>query len=66
MEPVFKQALKAGRVGSVTDTCINCISSNFSLTNILKEDNLGVLYNTGVYNNIGQNMGGGDLQSYTI
>ena len=28
MEPVFNQALKAGHVGFVTDTCIQCISSS--------------------------------------
>ena len=27
-EPVFNQALKAGHVGFVTDTCIQCISSS--------------------------------------
>ena len=44
MAPVFNQALKAGHVGFVTDTYIQCISSSlYSLTNILAEDNLGVL-----------------------
>ena len=33
MAPVFKQALKAGHVGFVTDTYIQCISSSlYSLT----------------------------------
>ena len=33
MEPVFNQALKAGHVGFVTDTYIQCISSSlYSLT----------------------------------
>ena len=65
MAPVFKQALKAGHVGFVTDTYIQCKSSSLlSLTNILAEDNLGVqqwcmqqnvhLLNV---NSIGQNMG---------
>ena len=48
-ESVFNQALKAGHVGFVTDTYIRCISSRL-LTNILAEDNLGVLFNTGVCN----------------
>ena len=43
MKPVFNQALKAGRVGFVTDTYIQCLSSSLlSLTNILADDNLGV------------------------
>ena len=51
MAPVFNQALKAGHVGFVTDTYIQCISSSlYSLTNILAEDNLGVLFNNGVCN----------------
>ena len=51
MEPVFNQALKAGHVGFVTDTYIQCISSSLeSLTNILVDHNLGVLFNTGVCN----------------
>ena len=53
MEPVFNQALKAGRVGFVPGTYmyIQCISSSLSsLTNIIAEDNLGVLFNTGVCN----------------
>ena len=52
MEPVFNQVLlKAGHVDFVTDTYIQCISSSLlSLTNILEEDNLGVLFNTGVCN----------------
>ena len=54
MAPVFNQALKAGHVGFVTDTYIQCISSSlYSPTNILAEDNLGVLltmvYATMVY-----------------
>ena len=67
MEPVINQALKAGHVGIVTDTYIQCISSSLiSLTNIIAEDNLDVLFNTGVcnkrcsflnVNNIGQNKG---------
>ena len=67
MAPVFNQALKAGHVGFVTDTYIQCISSSlYSLTNILAEDNLGVLFNNGVcnkkvhllnVNSIGQNIG---------
>ena len=49
MEPVFNQAPKAGHVYFVTDTYIQCIISNlYSLKNILAEDNLGVLFNTGV------------------
>ena len=49
MEPVFNQALKAGHVGFVTDTYMQCISSSQkSLTNIITEDNLGILFNTGV------------------
>ena len=51
MEPVFNQALKAGHVGFVTDTYIQCISSSLkSLTNIIAEDNLDVLFNTGLCN----------------
>ena len=51
MEPVFNKALKAGYVGFVNDTYIQCISSSLlSLTNILAEDTLGVLFNTGVRN----------------
>ena len=43
MAPVFNQALKAGHVGFVTYTYIQCISSSlYSLTNILADDNLGV------------------------
>ena len=66
MVPVYNQALKAEHVGFVTDTYIQCISSSlYSLTNILAEDNLGVLFNNGVcnkvhllnVNSIGQNMG---------
>ena len=62
MAPVFNQALKAWHVGFVTDTYIQCISSSlYSLTNVLAEDNLGVLFNTGVcnmnVNSIGKNMG---------
>ena len=50
MAPVFNQALKAGHVGFVTDTYIQCISSSlYSLTNILAEDNLGVFFSTMVY-----------------
>ena len=30
MEPVYKQALKAGHVGFVTDTYIHCISSSLA------------------------------------
>ena len=53
MAPVFNQALKAGHAGFVTDTYIQCISSSLlSLTNILAEDNLGVLFNNGVCNKI--------------
>ena len=49
MEPVFNQAPKAGHVYFVTDTYIKCIISNlYSLKNILAEDNIGVLFNTGV------------------
>ena len=49
MAPVFNKALKAGHVGFVTDTYLQCISSSlYSLTNILAEDNLGVLFNNGV------------------
>ena len=45
MEQVFIQALKAGRVGFVTDTYIQCTSSSLqSLTNILAEDHLDVLF----------------------
>ena len=48
---VFNQALKAGHVGFVTETYIQCISSSLlSLTNVLAEDNLGVLFNNGVCN----------------
>ena len=67
MEPVINRALNAGHFGFATDTCIQCISSSLlSLTNILAEDNLDVLFNTGLcskkvlllnVNNIGQNMG---------
>ena len=40
MAQVFNQALKAGHVGFVTDTYIQCISSSLNmLTNILAEDN---------------------------
>ena len=43
MAPVFNQALKAGYVGFVTDTYIQCLSSSLSrLTNVLAEDNRGV------------------------
>ena len=52
-EPVFNQALMAGHVGFVTYTYIQCISGSLqSLTNILAEDNLGVVvfFNTGVCN----------------
>ena len=52
MAPVFHEALKAGHVGFVSDTYIQCISSSLlSLTNILAEDNLGVLFNNGACNN---------------
>ena len=35
----------AGHVGSVTDTYIQCISSSlYSLTDVITEDNLGVLF----------------------
>ena len=66
MKPVIKQALKAVHDGFVTDTYIQCISGSLlSLTNILAENNLGVLFNNSVrmqlkvlnVNNIGQNMG---------
>ena len=67
MAPVFNQALRAGHVGFVTDTYIQCISSSlYSLTNILAEDNLGVLVQQWCMqqkvhllnvNSIGQNMG---------
>ena len=51
MAPVFNQALKAGHGCFVTDTYIQRISSSlYSLTNILAEDNLGVLFNNGVCN----------------
>ena len=51
MAPVFNQAFKAGHVGFVTDTYIQCISSSlYSLTYILAEDNLGVLFMNGVCN----------------
>ena len=49
--PVFNQALKAGHVGFVADTYIQCISSSISsLRNVLAEDNLGVLFNNDVCN----------------
>ena len=59
MAPVFNQALKAGHVGFVTDTYIQCISSSLqSLTNILAEDNLDVLFNNLLnVKNIRQDMG---------
>ena len=67
MAPVFNQALKAGHVGFVTDTYIQCISSSlYRLTNILAEDNLGVFFQQWCMqqkvhllnvNSIGQNMG---------
>ena len=67
MAPVFNQALKAGHVGFVTDTYIQCISSSLlSLKNVLTEDNLGGLVQQWCMqqkmhllnvNNIGQNMG---------
>ena len=67
MAPVFNQALKAGHVGFVTDTYIQCISSSLlSLKNVLAEDNKGVLVQQWCMqqkmhllnvNNIGQNMG---------
>ena len=42
MAPVYNQALKAGHVGFVTDTYIQCISDSLlSHTNVLAEDNLG-------------------------
>ena len=45
MAPVFNQALKAGHFGFVTDTYIQCISSSLlSLTNVIAEYNLGVLF----------------------
>ena len=53
MEPVFNQALKAGHVGFVPETYmyIQCISSSLlSITNIFAEENLVVLFNTGVCN----------------
>ena len=51
MAPVFNNALKTEHVGSVTDTYIQCISSSlYGLTNVLAEDNLGVLFNNGVCN----------------
>ena len=43
--PVFNQALKTGHVGFVTDTYIS--SNLLSFTNVLAEDNLGVLFNNG-------------------
>ena len=50
MAPVFNQALKAGHVGFDADTYIQCISSSlYSLTNIIAEDNLGVLFSNVVY-----------------
>ena len=65
MAPVFKQALKAGHVGFVTDTYIQCIScSLYSLTNILAEADQGfstMVYATKVHllnvNSIGKNIG---------
>ena len=51
MAPVLNQALKTGHVGFVTDTYIQCISSSlYSLTNVLADDNLVVLFNNGVCN----------------
>ena len=60
MAPVFKQALKAGHVGFVSDTYIQCISSSQYIYTMYKqqsiksskrsEDNLGVLFNNGVCN----------------
>ena len=75
MAPVFNQALKAGHVGFITDTYIQCISSSLlSLTNILTEDNLGAC-STMVYATKGApsecqqhwpEYGGRDLQQYTV
>ena len=50
MEPEFNQALKAGHVGFVTDTYIQCLSSKLlSLTNVLAEDITWVFCSTMVY-----------------
>ena len=58
MAPVFNQALKAGHIGFVIDTYIQCISSSlYSRTNILADYDLGVLFNNGVCNKRCQNMG---------
>ena len=75
MAPVFNQALKAGHVGFVTDTYIQCISSSLlSLTNVLAEDKMGVLFNNGVCNKRCNSecqqswpeYGRGDLLKYTV
>ena len=51
MTPVFNQALKAGHVGFVTDTNIQCISRSLkSLTNVLAENSLDDFFNNGVCN----------------
>ena len=53
MEPVFNQALKAGHVGVFSPVHIYNVRVSRSLknlTNILAEDNLGVLFNNGVCN----------------
>ena len=51
MASIFNQALKVGHVGFVTDTYIQCLSSSLeSHTNVLAEDNLGVLSDNGVCN----------------
>ena len=42
MEPVFNQALKAGRVGFVTDTYIQCISNTIK---VRKRANIRNRYN---------------------
>ena len=75
METVINRALQAGHIGFVTDTYIQCISSSlYSLTNILTEDNLDVLFNTGLCNKkvlllnvnyIGQSMGE-EIYSHTL
>ena len=53
MEPVFNQALKAGHVGGFSTVHIYNVRVSRSLknlTNILADDNLGVLFNNGVCN----------------
>ena len=71
MEPVFNQALKAGHVGFITDTYIECTLKSI---NILAQDNPGVC-STLVYETKGASSecrqhwpthGGRDLQSYTV